>query len=365
MSLESFQQNFCQYFPKCGGCDLLNLSEVKYQEYKKNSLIGLAKNKKILIPENIDWQWIEAGSRRRIILQINQDNRIGFFEKKSKNVIEIDSCYVAKKVLSEAIILVKDFLQSQPKNFYQQAIITVFDDSIDIVFLVNKPPILKVLNQIINFAKKNSINISYKIKDEVFPVVLLKQNSITVDNFKLDLDFDIFLQATKSGLDVIINQIKKTIFDNQKIKKVVDLYSGFGVYSFAIQEKIKLVHSFEGNISMVEMIKKNANFYQVSNKIKSFNRDLFFNPVSKDELENFDLAIINPPRNGALPQIKEIAKSSIKNVVYVSCNPDSFFNDAKILVNENFKIKNIIALDQFYGSSHLELITNFTKNETK
>ena len=38
----------------------------------------------VLIPENIDWQWIEAGSRRRIILQIDQDNRIGFFEKKSK-----------------------------------------------------------------------------------------------------------------------------------------------------------------------------------------------------------------------------------------------------------------------------------------
>jgi 23S rRNA (uracil1939-C5)-methyltransferase len=53
--------------------------------------------------------------------------------------------------------------------------------------------------------------------------------------------------------------------------------------------------------------------------------------------------------------------SPLKNLIYVSCNPESFKRDAKILIDAGFKIKNLTAIDQFYATKHLELVAIFQK----
>ena len=60
-------------------------------------------------------------------------------------------------------------------------------------------------------------------------------------------------------------------------------------------------------------------------------------------------------------QILKIAKSQLKNLIYVSCNPQSFVKDAQILFDCGFKISRLTAIDQFYGSEHLELVAAFKK----
>ena len=90
-------------------------------------------------------------------------------------------------------------------------------------------------------------------------------------------------------------------------------------------------------------------------------RDLFFTPLTALELKKYDCAIINPPRNGALPQVEQLAKSNVNKIIYVSCNPNSFARDIKILIESYFKLTNIIAIDQFYNTSHLELVAIFKR----
>ena len=112
---------------------------------------------------------------------------------------------------------------------------------------------------------------------------------------------------------------------------------------------------------MVDSINKNAAANNFASKLKAEAEDLFSCPVVKRTLDKLDLAIINPPRNGASPQVLEIAKSTLKNVIYVSCNPESFTRDAKILIDSGFTITKLTALDQFYSTKHLELIAIFQK----
>jgi 23S rRNA (uracil1939-C5)-methyltransferase len=123
----------------------------------------------------------------------------------------------------------------------------------------------------------------------------------------------------------------------------------------------KEISAFEGEEKMIALINKNAAANNLA-KIKSSTRDLFLDPIRASELKKFELAIINPPRNGAAPQISEISKSSLKNVIYVSCNPESFKRDAEILIDSGFKITNLTALDQFYSTKHLELVAIMQKN---
>jgi 23S rRNA (uracil1939-C5)-methyltransferase len=113
---------------------------------------------------------------------------------------------------------------------------------------------------------------------------------------------------------------------------------------------------------MVNTIKNNAKNLQLSQKIQAQCRDLYGDPLTCKELAEFDNIIINPPRNGAEPQIKNIAKSKIKSLQYISCNPQTFARDAKNLIDLDYNIVNIVALDQFYSTNHLEVLASFIKN---
>ncbi|MBA2628581.1 MAG: class I SAM-dependent RNA methyltransferase, partial [Rickettsiaceae bacterium] len=48
-----------------------------------------------------------------------------------------------------------------------------------------------------------------------------------------------------------------------------------------------------------------------------------------------------------------------ERVVYISCNPESFARDAAILKNGGYKLLEVTPVDQFYWSSHLEVVGVF------
>jgi len=361
-----------------------------YQRSKKNSLQELLGQ----YCANIDWIWIGDHSRRRVTFQIDQKNRLGFFAEKTHNLIEINKDDSAEEKISALISPLKNFLKTQEENFYTQVCATLFDNGLDVVFTVKREPNFAQIQQLISFAKSNDLNVSYRQKDVAIPVLLIRKNQIFFQDFKVDLNSDIFLQATKSGLGSIIKIIRThALFEKeggtrsvtgdfidtnseflspkspgaarhpllQRGLRVVDIYAGFGAYSFAIYDLAKLVSAFEGSKEMIDLLNKNAVANGISNRIKGFTRDIFSSPLTAKELKDFDFVIINPPRNGASPQVVEISKSAIKNLIYVSCNPQSFKRDAQILIGAGFKIKNLTAIDQFYATKHLELVATFEK----
>ena len=95
-------------------------------------------------------------------------------------------------------------------------------------------------------------------------------------------------------------------------------------------------------------------------------RNLFKYPLEEADLSDFDVVVFDPPRAGAISQVKEIANMSgrgkIKKIVAVSCNPHSFVSDAKVLIEAGFTLKSITMVDQFVYSNHLELVALFTTN---
>lgn len=330
------------------------LDEKSYQENKKQNL------ETILSDFNceIDWIWISKASRRKVTFQIDGKNRLGFFAAKSHNLVEIDSDPLAEEKISALIPLLKNFLNRQEQNFYTQLAVTLFDNGLDVVLHGKKPINFSQEQKMMNFAKENDLNISYRYGNGVAPIFMARPNQIFYPDFKIDLTSDIFIQATKAGLENIVKIIRSSITPGSK---VADIYAGFGAYSFAIHDLAKSIFAFEGDKIMTDLIKKNATANKLSQKIKAETRDLFSDPISKRELKDFDLAIINPPRNGATPQVVEISKSTLKNLIYVSCNPQSFKRDAKILIDSGFKIKSLNAIDQFYSTEHLELVAIFQK----
>ena len=93
----------------------------------------------------------------------------------------------------------------------------------------------------------------------------------------------------------------------------------------------------------------------------AMHRDLFRNPLRPEELNNFDAALLDPPRAGARAQIAQIAASNLEQVVYVSCNPSSWSRDAAVLAEAGFALSKLRPVGQFRWSTHVELVSCFTR----
>jgi 23S rRNA (uracil1939-C5)-methyltransferase len=69
-----------------------------------------------------------------------------------------------------------------------------------------------------------------------------------------------------------------------------------------------------------------------------------------------DGLVFDPPRAGAELQCKQIAKSRVKKVAAVSCNPNTLATDLEILLAGGFKVERIIPIDQFKYTPHVEVV---------
>ena len=173
----------------------------------------------------------------------------------------------------------------------------------------------------------------------------------------MTIEPETFLQATEQGQEALI----KNVLDSVKgASNVVDLFSGCGTFSLPIAKYAKIL-AVDKSENMLSIIK---NAWRKNHGLKEIvcrAQDLFKNPILKDELKLFDTVIIDPPRSGAEVQINEIATSSITRVSSVSCNPKTFSRDARILIDSGFTLDWVQPIDQFLWSSHIEIVSQFSR----
>ena len=166
-----------------------------------------------------------------------------------------------------------------------------------------------------------------------------------------------FLQATMEGEHSLLYHVKSIVED---ARSVIDLFSGCGTFALPLAET-KDVHAVEGEKTMVHAMdaawRKTEGFKKLTHEA----RDLYRRPLLPDELDQFDAAVIDPPRAGAEAQVRELARSGIKTIAYVSCNPLSFARDSAILKRTGYDLLFVQTVDQFLWSPHIELIGAFSK----
>jgi 23S rRNA (uracil1939-C5)-methyltransferase len=71
--------------------------------------------------------------------------------------------------------------------------------------------------------------------------------------------------------------------------------------------------------------------------------------------------VLNPPRPGALSQVRNLAQSKVPSILYVSCSPSSFARDARILCEGGYRLMRLVPVDQFLWSPHVELFAQFAR----
>jgi tRNA/tmRNA/rRNA uracil-C5-methylase (TrmA/RlmC/RlmD family) len=81
---------------------------------------------------------------------------------------------------------------------------------------------------------------------------------------------------------------------------------------------------------------------------------------------NPEVIIVNPPRRGLDEAVLALLEESqARKLVYMSCNPNSFARDARMLVDSQFRFPKCDAYDMLPKTTHVELLGIFEKGDLK
>lgn len=331
----------CPYFESCGGCSLLSLDYDATLNFKKNKIKEqlkknkLSYNKEIEIIKNNDPLYY----RNKISLKI-ENNKIGYYEEKTHQLIEISECIIAKKSINEVI---KNYKLLNLVN----ANLTIRSNYNDEILLIIK-------------TSEQKYNIELDKLKEKIKLVGIIYNDVTIygDNyfyervggFLFKVSYNSFFQINQNINEKLFLLIKENVERNSN---VFDLYSGVGTLGIVASKKVNQVYSVEIIKNAVLNGIENAKLNKIDN-IKFMCGDVS-EIIEKVNL-NFDTLIIDPPRKGLDKKSKEFILTKLPpKIIYVSCDPNTLIRDLKEL-EKYYKIINFKLLDMFSYTYHVESI---------
>jgi 23S rRNA (uracil1939-C5)-methyltransferase len=145
-----------------------------------------------------------------------------------------------------------------------------------------------------------------------------------------------------------------------KAKRVVDLFAGIGTFALRLAERARITAA-DSDADAIKALERAAGGTAGLKPIDAHVRDLFRRPFVASELKAFDALVFDPPRQGAVAQARELAKSTVPIVVAVSCDAATFARDAKTLIDGGYTLDRVTPVDQFRYSHHVEIVAKFQK----
>jgi len=350
-------QPFCRHFLGCGGCSAQHMSINYYTKWKIGIIEKAMKTRglKTTVKDLID---AHGAGRRRVTFHGNKNKTgisAGFMGAKTNDILNIENCPVLSPNLETAINVSKDIIRMMP----------ISNKSLDVLLTQTSTGIDCNIDGIQNsgqqfFSEISEITYKYdlaRVTVERETIIETRSPIICAGDSKIVLPPKSFLQPTKSGEEILIELVLR---NTEGAKHVLDLYCGIGPFTLAIAKQTS-VFSFDNDAMAINALTKAANNTLGLKPIKAEKRNLKVNPLLPYELDMFDIIVLDPPRQGAFEQIKQILLSKVNNIIYVSCNPISFARDASILVEGGFNLEPINPIDQFKFTSHVELLALFKR----
>ena len=346
------QQAPCRHFPECGGCQLQHADDEAYRGYLV-SRIETALAQHGLETEIRPPHLSPPNSRRRATLkalQLGQNVLVGFNAQMSHRIVDMLECHILRPELFALVDPLRNTLAGLLRpNRAVEVRLTLADWGADV--LLNGVPAgrLADIELLTSFADAYGLA-RLSVDRGLGPEAIYEPQpaTVTLSGVRVGFPAGGFLQATADGEAALVAAVQEAVGG---AGAVADLFAGLGTFALATGA----VYAAEASRDASAALKRAAPTLNVEH------RDLYRSPLDAKELKRFDAVVLDPPRAGAEEQIGTLAKSSVRRVAYVSCNPATFGRDAKTLVDGGYSLAWVEPVGQFRWSTHVELAACFTR----
>ncbi|MEH3110778.1 MAG: class I SAM-dependent RNA methyltransferase [Agrobacterium cavarae] len=342
----------------CGGCSLQHVQDEPYHDFKRNLVVAALRSKGLDV--EVDPLVIcRPGERRRVVFTARKTEKgllLGFSQANSHHIVAIEECPIAAPAIVSRLDAIRAIglpLASNAEPFRMTVMETLsgLDIAVDGIKSVNDKQRRALTETVLSMRGIARVSLSGEILIEPQKPV------IEFGSVKVAPPAGSFVQATKVAEEAMAERVVAHV---GKSKRIADLFCGTGTFTLRLA-RVGKVHGVEAEDKPLKSLDFAARNTPGLKPVTTERRDLFRHPLIAKELKLYDAVVFDPPRAGAEAQCKELARSTVKKIVAVSCNPLSFARDLSILVEGGYRITSVTPIDQFLWSPHVEAVATLEK----
>ena len=380
----------CRHFGTCGGCKMQHFHVGAQVATKQRALedalwhLGKVKPEQVLRPiEGPAW-----GYRYRARLSVRFVAKkgkvlVGFHERKSSFVADMDSCEVLPAHLSALLLPLRELIGAMDQRDRLPQIEVAIGDTVTVLVLRHLEPLsTSDATRLRMFGQLHGVQwwVQSKGPDTVQPLDSPAAGepvlAYTLPEFGITMPFKPtdFTQVNHQINRVMVARALRLLAAGST-DRVIDWFCGLGNFTLPIATQAGAVLGVEGSELLVSRALENAALNQLADKATFAARNLF--EMGAADVAAYGSAnkwLIDPPREGAFALTKALAElhadpslapdfSMPGRIVYVSCNPATLARDAGLLVHQaGYRCTAAGAINMFPHTAHVESMAVFERD---
>ena len=375
----------CPHFGTCGGCKMQHLHFGAQVAIKQRALedslwhIGKVRPDQMLRPiEGPAWGYRYRG--RLSVRYVAKKGKVlvGFHERKSSFVADMNSCEILPIALSAMLLPLRELVSSMDeRDRLPQIEFAVGDDRIALVLRHLHPLGAPDLERLATFASVHGVQwwLQPQGPGSAYPLRGDDRLSYALPEFGVTIEFapTDFTQVNSMINRVLVVRAVR-LLDAHPMDRVIDWFCGLGNFTLPIATTTGEVLGVEGSESLVQRAGYNARCNGLAERTSFMARNLFeITPSGLVELGRAQKWLVDPPREGAFALIKALVDlheapdggerfELPQRIVYVSCNPATLARDAGLLVHKaGFRCAAAGVVNMFPHTAHVESIAVFER----
>ncbi|SDZ84103.1 23S rRNA m(5)U-1939 methyltransferase [Desulfuromusa kysingii] len=378
----------CKVEHQCLGCPLISMKYSDQLLFKQQRVTSALQKQGLL--DDIDVPAVfpsdpPFGYRASAKLAFSRHREkvfIGLYKRGSHEVIDCPECPVHHPLINKITAVVRDEVQRQNISVYNsrhqrgllrylvvrvsphsgKALVTFVSNFRDLQqlpklakWLMRKVPEVIGVHQNINSSGGNVILGEQTMRLQGLPDLIE-----TIGDIRLRIAPEAFFQINTTQAARIYALVRQWAQLNKQ-DSAIDLYCGIGGIALHLAKDAGQVEGIEYFAGAVRNATENSHLNNLNN-CHFFAGDAAEELQKRSEQRNPTLITVNPPRKGCSDDLLEaLYKLQPKQIIYVSCDPDSLSRDLKTLTENGYKIKQLQPVDMFPQTAHIETVVQLER----
>ncbi len=373
----------CKHFRRCGGCSFQHINYDHEKDLKKQSVCGFLRKEGLsdveVLPVISVGKLENYRNKAQFPVSLDSDGKVicGFYAPKTHNVCALEECKIQNEQFTPIAECVCEFLTKHKippyseteqtglvRHIYLRIAQATGQIMLCLVLKENHFPWKDAFVEKITSMFSNISSIVLNVQPENNNVILGKHTCVIFGSEKIsdvfcDRELMIsplsFYQVNHDAAELLY-QTAFSMANLDEFDHIIDLYCGIGSISISTHANCSIT-GVEIIPDAVKDANENAALNSISNaKYICGDAADAFQLMEQIGSEN-PLLIVDPPRKGLNRElIDEIADHNLKNVLYISCGPDTFARDLAIFREKGYTISSVQPVDLFPRTSHVETV---------
>ena len=369
------QEPACPHVALCGGCSLQHVPAHTQLQLKQQALTQQLTHFAGVQPE----QWMppltgpQYGYRQRTRVSVRWDAKagrlqVGYRQRASDALVEVSCCPVLQPQLEAVLKVLPEQLQQLQGRAALGHVELIGGAQPSLIVRHLKPLSEADQQRLLNLAQQHDMHCYLQSGSEATLHVLsgdAAQPAYQLLDQQLTFQFAAgdFTQVNAYINQQMVNQALHWLAV-QPGERVLDLFCGVGNFTLPLAQAGAVVTGVEGSAEMVARAEANAQLNHVT-AAHFFQADLS-NTLEAAWLDDeYQAALLDPPRDGAAQMVSLLARKGIPRILYVSCNPATLARDAGILSEAGYRLVQAGIMDMFPQTAHVEAMALFVSGKDK